>query len=85
MQPPVQNPESAKDSAPQPAPVVVQVVPALHTWLLKRNIDPAALQTRAPEVYTRWQALFTELQADSFLNQIRFELNAVRRRSQGLV
>jgi hypothetical protein len=55
-----------------------------HAWLAKRNLAPDALQTQAPEVYARWQALFAQVHADSFLNQIRFELNAVRRRIQGL-
>jgi hypothetical protein len=53
-----------------------------HTWLMKRNFDPAQLELGAPAVYSRWQALFDQLHPDSFWNQIRFELNTVRREIQ---
>jgi hypothetical protein len=59
-------------------------VDAFAAWLAKRNIDVAALQQQEPEVFARWQSLFGQVHPDSFLNQIRFELNAVRRAVQSI-
>lgn len=50
-----------------------------HAWLAKRNFDPAYFEAVMPAEYARWQTLFEQLHPDSFWNQIRFELNAVRR------
>lgn len=57
---------------------------AFAALLAKRNIAAQALHTHQPEVYARWHALFADHHPESFLAQIRFEINAVRRRLQGL-
>lgn len=57
---------------------------AFATLLAKRNIEAKALQIHLPEVYARWRALFADHHPESFLAQIRFEINATRRRLQGL-
>jgi len=59
-------------------------IPPFTAWLAKRNVDAHTLQTQQPEVFARWEALFAQVHPDSFLAQIRFELNAVRRKLQGL-
>ena len=68
--------------AQSPSPPPRQAFVAL---LAKRNIDATALQAALPEVYRRWIQLFESSHPDSFLAQIRFEINAVRRQVQGLL
>lgn len=49
------------------------------TTLRRRNIDEATLRERLPQVHARWQTLHQHHHPESFLAQIRFEINAVRR------
>lgn len=57
---------------------------AFQAWLASRRIDAEALQKQYPEVYGHWQTLFSQMHAESFAAQIRFQINAVRRSLQGL-
>ena len=52
--------------------------------LKRRNIDEQTLRERLPEIHARWQTMHTHYHPESFLAQVRFEINAVRRNLQVL-
>ncbi len=57
---------------------------AFRELLARRNIPPDALLAKQPETYRRWLGIFAKVHPESFLAQIRNEINRVRRQVQGL-
>ena len=55
---------------------------AFAALLASRNIAVDKLAAAQPARFARWQAMFAGSHPDSFLAQVRFEINAVRRALQ---
>ena len=51
-------------------------------FLNRKNIDAAALAVGDPEIYRKWEVLFSLVHEESFVMQQKFLLNPIRRKYQ---
>jgi hypothetical protein len=58
---------------------------SFHAFLLGLRIEPATMQQLFADEYAEWLAMHSQMHEESMRNQIRFQVNKIRRAVQAAV